>query len=294
MSKIFKIILVNIVAIFFIGCAGGNISLPSISHSKLDQPIVAEGVINMPKDAAQVILAVSAKILKSNKRVKDVIFQENFRSRLADAKLFRFDNAILTSYNADVDFKRLSADLFFKDSIGRSVAYSIGVAYGTNGRKVTISNLRVTDKFTNVSDTVCFILPAQKYLRLNVRNIPRNFYKLYRFAARNAITPEQARRYRSESRWAIMVFVLNRISKSATFSLGVSDNKDNYDKMDAGSTKYINYAGWRVGVITAKFHLMQADSMKKLYIKAFYKPGKENNKSTFFQQSKLIGLYRIR
>ncbi len=294
MSKIFKIILVNVVVIFFIGCAGGNISLPSISHSKLTQPIIAEGVINMPKDAAQVILAVSAKIIKSNKRIRDVIFQESFRSRLTDAKLFRFDNAILTSYNSDVDFKRLSADLFFKDSIGRSVAYSIGVAYSVNRGKINISNLKVTDKFTNVSDTVCFILPAQKYLRLNVRNIPRNFYKLYRFAARNAITPEQAQRYRGKSKWAIMVFVLNRMSKSATFSLGVSDNKNDYDKGDTTSTKYINYKGWRVGIITAKFHLMQPDSMKKLYAKAIYKPGKENNKSTFFQKSKLIGLYRIR
>lgn len=294
MSKIFKIILINVVAILFIGCAGGNISLLSISHPKLDKPIVAEGIINMPKDAAQVILAVSAKILKSNKKVRDVIFQKNFRSRLTDAKLFRFDNAILTSYYGDIDFKRLSADLFFKDSIGRSVAYSIGVAYRVNRGKITISNLKVTDKFTNVSDTVCFILPAQKYFRLNVRNMPRNFYKLYRFAARNAITIEQARRYTDKSEWAIMVFVLNRMSKSATFSLGVSDDKDSYNEGDTTSTKYINYKGWRVGVITAKFHLMQPDSMKKLYAKAIYKPGKESNKSIFFKKPKLIGLYRIK
>ncbi|MCF6172558.1 MAG: hypothetical protein L3J44_02050 [Campylobacteraceae bacterium] len=293
MNKIFKITLFVVLFLFWGGCSSENLNIPIVSKSKLDNPILANGVINMPKDAAKVILATTARILKSDKKITDIVFQQAFRLKLIDARLFSFKNAILISYENRGKYRKLHADIFLKDSIGRSLAYDLSASYSVVKNRIEVLNFVLKNKYTDVKDSVCFILPADIYLKLNKRTFPKNFYKLYRFVAKNAVTVEQASKYTRKSRWAIVVFVLNRMSKSATLTLGISEKTDSYDNGYTADTKYINYSGWRVGVILGNFHLMKPSSMRKLYAKLIFKPGKESKQSIFFKKQKVIGLYRI-
>ncbi len=294
MNKIFYHMVFVVILLFLAGCSTSKLSLPSTFKTQLNKPIVAFGLANMPKDASRVVLAISAKILKSQKKINDVVFRSKFTSPLIDAELFHFSNSVLILEKGDMKNRILNADLFFKDSIGRSVAYSIKTKYSIKRNKIIILSLRIYDKFTNAKDTACFILPTKKYINFSGKNLPRNFYKLYRYAAINAITPEQAYRYRGKSKWTIIVFILNRLSNSAQITLGISDNKNSSDLEYKNYTKYINYNGWRVGIISGNFHLLQPDSLRALYAKVIFKPGKESSESIFLKKAKPIGIYRIK
>ncbi len=290
MNKIFRIALPFIVILFFTSCGVEKLNLSTMTSPKLTKPIVANGLTNMRRDTANVLLAISAKILKSKRKTGNVIFQQPFKLKFTDANLFNFKNAILLSYRNHMGNKNIDADLFFKDSIGRNIVYNIRASYRKQDGKIFISKLNIKDKFSHSINTICFILPAEKVLKLEKEGIPKNFYKLYHFAATNAIIPEQASEYKNKSSWAIMVFALDRISKHSKMTLGISGDKKSYNIDNANSTKYINYNGWVVGIIAGRFYLLDPNNTKKLYAKVVFRL----NKNSTLKKPEIIALYRLK
>jgi len=296
MKNLHKIIILIVAILFFSGCVATDLKLNVFPEKKLTKPIVASNIFDMPKDASRVVLAISARLLDSNKKIKDVTVQPLNQTNLIDNRLFNFQNSILLSYKDGnfADQKSLKADAFFIDSLGRSLAFTINATYTTQSNQIIVQNYTVLNKYTPAKNTVCFIVPANKYLKFNKQNIPRTFYDLYQYAALNSVTPDQTSNYGKNTQWATMVFFLDRMSKSAVSELGVSDKVSKYDKGITKNTKFINYNGWRVGIVVGKFHLLQPNFTHPLYVKAFYTPGKEYKGNFLSKNAELLGMYRIK
>jgi len=292
----FKLINSIIFILILSGCVTNDVKINNVFKKPINkQPILARNILDMPEDAYRVVLTISAQILNSDKKSKDVMLQSSCPIILRNSRLFSFQNAMLMSnekINTD-GRKNLEADTFFIDPLGRTLGYSISAVYSEDGKKIIVHNYSVVEKFVQAKNTVCFILPADEYNKLNQHTFPKTFYGLYRYAAINAITPQQASNYREKSKWAVMVFFLDRMSQSAISQLGISDKADPFDKGYTKDTKFIIYDGWRIGVAVGEFQLLQPGSTEPLYAKAFYSPGKEYTGNIFLKKSKMVSLYKI-
>ena len=286
-KKFINIIIPTIVLLLFAGCATSGRKVNVFREKAPSSTIVADNILSMPKDASQVILAITAKILNSDKEIRNVTFQSTSPVKLPYAKLFNFKKGVLLTYNKEA--KDLTADLFFSDTLGRTCAYSVNASYSINDNKIIVQKYRVTEKFTPAENSVCFIFPANEYKKLTKDTLPKSFYDLYKYAATRAVTPQQALQYKDKMEWAVMVFVLDRMSKSADMELELSDKQGNSDKGYKLFSKYLIYNGWRVGVVMGKFHLLEPDSTTPLYAKIFCSPGGD-----FLSSRKMLGLYKLR
>ncbi len=284
-KKSINIIISTIVLLLFVGCNTSGIKV-NVFKGKGSSTVVADNILSMPKDASRVVLAISAKILDSDKGNKNVTFLSDFPVNLPNAKFFNLNNGVLLTYNKEA--RNLRAELFFSDTMGRTCAYSVNASYIINDGKIIVQKYRVTEKFMPAENSVCFIFPAKEYKKLTQDTLPKSFYALYNYAAARAVTPKQALKYKGKMEWVVMVFVLDRMSKSADMKLELSDKQGKTEKGYKLYSKYIIYNGWRVGTAMGKFHLLEPDSTKPLYAKLVY------NSGSIASKQKMLGLYKLR
>lgn len=300
MSKILKIIIPIIVGMFFISCAKPNLNLDSMLQKKSlnKQPVVSENIFGMPRDAYKVVLAIGSKILNKKGNYKDVILQSPYQTNFKEAALFTFSNAVLINYQDDMssNSKSLKADIYFSDYLNRQTAYTINANYHMDGNKIVVNNYSVSDKFTESNKAVCFIIPADKYKMIffQKKYALKNFYALYKYAAINAVNPSKSKAYTDKNKWAILVFFMNKMSKSASAQLGICDKTNKYDMGYTKDSKYINFDGWRVATAVGEFKLLTYANKASLYAKAFFTPGKEYAGNFLTKTPELIGLYKIK
>ncbi|MEA1915176.1 MAG: hypothetical protein U9N30_07650 [Campylobacterota bacterium] len=294
MKMILKILSFFMILALFYGCTGPN--LGSIGKQKVTSPIVSDNIVLMPHDASKVILAISSKILRTNRVNKNVTFNSVMKSDLLNARLFNFKEARLLQYDyqQNIGQKNLVADVILADSLGRTAAYTINATYSLNGAKIAIEKYTAVPKYLPVEKTVCFVLPANEYKMLKSSMLPKSFYKMYNYAASRAVTPIDAKKYSKKEDWVVMVFFMDRVSKSAIIEVGLSDKDDKFDRGYKKETTMLNYDGWKVGTLMGNYHLMQLNSTQPLYIKAFYIPGSESGDNIFMRRAKMVGLYKVR
>lgn len=289
MNRIFlNVMIFSAILVLFSGCSTSGLNVGNIlKKNNASTPVVAaDNIFAMPKDASRVVLAISAKIINSDKEIKDIMFQSDASVELPQANLFNFSNAVLLSY--DRGRKNLKAELYFSDTLGRTCAYTVEASYLINNNKIVIQKYDAIQKFTTPENAVCFIFPADEYRKLTKNTFPKSFYDLYRYAASRAVTPQQALQYKDKMKWTVMVFVLDRMAKSADMKLELSDKTGASDKGYGAYSKYIIYEGWRVGVVTGNFHLLAPDSTMPLYAKVYSRSG------NLFVKRKMFGLYELR
>jgi len=294
--KNISIVLIFVLSVLFLGgCATNDLKVGILGKNKPIEHILCSNIYSMPKDVSRVILAVSSKILETGKEDSSIEFKTSYRNALSDIKYFSFVDAILLSYNDGVNYgsKNIKADVFFKDSLGRTLAYSIDVSYSVGRKKIIVDNFKVKDKFEALKNTVCFIMPAEKYNGIARNGILNSFYSFYKYAALNAITPKEAQKYTGKKEWAIITFTMERISKSSILKIGVSEKADKYSPVYTDNTKYIDYNGWNVGVFIVKLHLLPSAKDFSLYSKIVFTPGKECKKNIFLRKPSVIGAYKI-
>ncbi len=299
MSRYMKILLSVVVILFIASCgsSGPKVAQQSPKHriSKIGNPVVASDIYGMPKDASRVVLGICSKILNSNKKSRDMVFQSSYRSELRDSRYFSFQNAVLLSYEGGSAFgeKNIEADIFFKDSIGRIAIYRVFADYSVALKRIIVHDFRVEKRYTNAKNSICFIVPAKKFDGIGRTDIVKSFYRFYSYIASNAVTPEEASRYRGKRDWLIVVFVLDRVSDTALLNIGVADSKDAKLQVFTDSTKYMDFDGWRAGLIMAKFYLLEPNSKTHLLVKTIFAHGKEQRGSLLFRKSKLVSAYEI-
>ena len=146
--------------------------------------------------------------------------------------------------------------------------------------------------YSTKPEPVMFIVPAAS-LPKSANLFSDSYMELFKFAGEKAISPSSqeiiAEKTEEDMENAVFVFLLDRISPSAKLQVKVSTNKTSvygYKK----ATRYLDFNGWRVGVLSGKFSLSGLGQEEPLYIKAVFTPGKEVGK---MRPPRLIGRYAI-
>ena len=85
------------------------------------------------------------------------------------------------------------------------------------------------------------------------------------------------------------VFFLNRMSPSAKASLAISSTPDGIEGY-AENSRYVDYNGWRVGLMAGCLALNHPTAESSIYLKAIYTPGKE---ASLFKSPKPVGVYTL-
>jgi len=295
MNKINIILVFMLGTLIFVGCASTDLKVNVLGEDKSDSYIQSSSIYDMPKDASRVILAISSQILNTGKKSKDIEFDTSYITKSSNTRFFSFENAILLSHEDGLNFgsKYLKADVFFKDSLGRSLIYNIYASYSTGTKKIVVHSFTVEDKFEELQNSVCFIMPATAYNGLGKNGILNSFYSFYKYVALNAVTPKETRKYNGKKEWAVVTFTLERISESSILKIGASDKKNQYSPVYTDSTKYIDYNGWKVGIFIANFHLLDPAQKLSLYSKVVFTPGNESKKNIFLRRPSVVGAYKI-
>ncbi len=288
MKKILNIILPAIVLFLLAGCNTlGPIANMSGGNNTNVQSVATDNILSMPKNASRIILAVSGKIADTNKNIKNVVFESEPRVNLPYAELFNLNRAALLAYNDQAG--TLRAELFFNDTLGRTCAFLINASYIVKDKKIMVQKCKISEKEMPAENSVCFIFPAKEYKKLTKDTMPKSFYALYEYAAKQAVTPKKALKFKGKKEWVVMTFLMDRIPGSAKMELELSDKPGASDKGYDVFSRYLIYSGWRVGVIAGNFYLADPDSTKPLYAKVFCNSG-----GGLFASRKMIGRYKLR
>jgi len=254
---------------------------------KSPEPLAADSLLSMPDNAFKIVLAISTEILDRGDRVENVAFNSIAPVKLPSAEMFTLERSTLLTYNENEG--TLSAELFFKDTIGRVCAFLTNAEFTVNGKNIKVKRYSVSEKYMAAERAASFVIPADTFNNFTKENLPDSFYSLYQYAGKRSVTPKEAEKYRGKRDWTVLVFALDRIAKPSGIRLELSNQQKRAKKGHDVFTRYINYSGWRVCVISGKFHLLEPDSDKPLYANLFLTSG-----PGFVKRMQMTASYRLR
>jgi hypothetical protein len=285
------------------GCAGMQEQLNSfqqklnqMSQINLPDPI-AVSLDQMPDDAAEVTVAIHDKItMADNDRSERVRFEKDIDagSFLIGTDL-TFSGSELYIYQTEKgnpSDKTMAGKIDFEGPLGRRASALFLSRFRSSENEIVIKEARVEPLYSTDPEPVMFIVAASS-LPKNANLFPDSHRELFNLVGGKAISPSSIESSAGENEetmeYAIFVFLLDRVSPSADLQVKVSAGKNSlYGYKDA--SRYLDFNGWRVGIITGKFSLSNPNPKEPLYVKAVFTPGKEVGKT---KTSRLIGRYAL-
>ena len=286
------------------GCAGMQEQLEKFKQKmdrmgQIDLPDpIAVSLDKMPEDAALVTIAIHNKIVMADKyRSEKVRFEKNIDAgSFLIGKELKFSGTELYIYQTEKrspSEKTIAGKINFEGPLGRRAsALFLSRFRSAKKNEIVIREARVEPLYSTKPEPAMFIVPAAS-LPKNATLFPDSYMELSKFAGKKAISPPLNEIFTEETEenmeYAVFVFLLDRISPSAKLQVKVSTNKTSiygYKK----ATRYLDFNGWRVGILTGQFSLSGWDQAEPLYIKAVFMPGKEVGK---MRPSRVIGRYAI-
>jgi len=285
-------ILIAISIVVLAGCAQtGMRDIWPLGEKKA--PVIAEGIAQMPDDAAQVVTATAAVMLgltpPSGVTVTDrAMLRIQGGSDVGAA--FRVSNARLLTYRTSPDGNNgeMTSSIDFVDGLGRRGTWQVTARYQKSASAIQVVDAVVEPVYDVESESVLFIVPAKAF-PFTPANCPDSFVRLYQAAGERAISPHDAGNMGVEDDWVMIVFFMDRISPSAKMELSLSNEAAGMGGYSQDS-RYLDYNGWRVGLAAGRFTIMDNDAQDDLYLKAIYTPGEE---AGFLRMSRLVGSYPL-
>jgi len=257
------------------------------------QTIVAESLETMPPDAAMVTRAISNRLggfaVPANVQLNRAVNQTLGSSNVVDPG-FKLQSASLGQYvNTGSGTTARSAEgrMELQDGLGRRTAVAFETSYTMQGDQAVVSSVRLSPLFDTAPETVCFIVPA-KAAALNKDNTPKSFSAFYQYMGERALDPQAVEPGKQDD-YIMAVFFLNRMSPSAKASLAISSTPGGTEGY-AENSRYVDYNGWRVGLMAGCLALNDPAAESSLYLKAIYTPGKE---AGLFTSAKPVGVYAL-
>ena len=295
---------IPVVLVFItLGCAGMQEQLNSFQQrltqmSQIDLPDpIAVSLDNMPEDAAEVTVAIHDKItLADNSRSDRVEFEKDIDAgSFSIGREFTFSGTELYVYQTEKNRpsnKTMAGKIDFEGPLGRRASALFLSRFSSSGNEIVITEARVEPLYSTEPEPVMFIVAASS-LPQNATLFPDSYGELFKLVGEKAIPPSSKESPAGESEepleYAVFVFLLDRVSPSADLQVKVSEGRNSlYGYKDA--SRYLDYNGWRVGVLTGKFSLASPDPKAPLYVKVVFTPGKEVGK---IKTSKMIGRYAL-
>ncbi len=261
----------------------GQINLPDPIAVSLDQ---------MPEDAAAVTVAIHNKIIMADQyRSNNVRFEKEIDAgSFLIGKELKFSGTELYIYQTEKSIpseKTIAGKIDFEGPLGRRASALFLSRYRSEKNNIVVKETRVEPLYSTKPEPVMFIVPAT-FLPKSANLFPDSYMALFKFAGSKAVSPS-SEKTEEIVEYAVFVFLLDRISPSAELQVKVSADKTSvygYKK----ATRYLDFNGWRVGILTGQFCPSGLDQAEPLHIKAVFIPGKEVGK---IKSSSLIGRYGI-
>jgi len=263
----------------------GQITLPDPIAVSLD---------TMPKDAAQVTTAIHDKIVRiSQGTSKHVRFGKaiDAGSFLIDKEL-TFSGAELYHYKTNINNpsdKTIAGKIDFEGPLGRRTSALHVSRFSSTNNEIVITEARVEPLYSTNPEPMLFIVPTSS-LPNNASLYPDSYTDLLTFVSEKAVTPSsRVNMIEENAEYTIFVFLLDRISPSAALQVKVSTQETGIYGYKQ-TTRYLNFNGWQVGILSGLFSLSDRGQTEPLYVKAVFVPGKEVGK---LRPPRLIGRYMI-
>jgi len=280
------------------GCAGVQEQLQNFKQKmnqmgqiNLPDPI-AVSLDKMPEDAAIVTTAIHNKMMMTDPYTSDhVRFEKDMDAdSFLIGKEFKFSGTELYIYQiekSNPSEKTIAGKIEFEEPLGRRASALFLSRFSSVKNDIVIKETRVEPLYSTKPEPVMFIVPAAS-LPKNANQFPDSYRELFEFAGHKAVSPSSEKAEESTA-YAVFVFLLDRISPSAELLAKVSTDKTGvygYKK----ATRYLDFNGWRVGILKGQFSFSGQDQAQPLYIKAVFIPGKEVGK---IRSPRLIARYAI-
>ena len=257
------------------------------------QTIVAESLETMPPDAAMVTRAIGNHLggfaVPANVRLNRAVNQTLGNSNMVDPG-FKVQSANLKQYaktGPGTTARSAEGRMELQDGLGRRTAVAFETSYTMQGDQAVVSSVRLSPLFDTAPETVCFVVPAKAAV-LNKENHPKSFAAFYQYMGERALDPQMLVSS-EQSDYVMAMFFMNRMSPSAKATLAVSDSPSGIQGYTKDS-RYVDYNGWRVGLVAGSLALKNPKTESSVYLKAVYTPGKE---AGFFRPAKLVGVYTL-
>ncbi|MEE4111658.1 MAG: hypothetical protein V2I40_02510, partial [Desulfobacteraceae bacterium] len=273
-KRIYEMTILLIVLCMMMGCSTASQMMGGISS----QALVAKSLEDMPTDAALVTRAIGNRLcgyaVPADVRLNSTVHQTLGRSNAIEPG-FKLQSACLGQYvNTGPATAPRSAEgrMAFIDGLGRRTAVAFETSYNMQGDQAVVASVRLRPLFDTAPETVCFVVPA-KSAALNKNNMPKSFSAFYQYMGERAFDPRAAAPGNRDD-YVMAVFFLNRMSPSAKASLAISSTPDGTEGY-AENSRYVDYNGWRVGLMAGCLALNDPAAESSIYLKAIYTPGKE-------------------
>lgn len=290
---------IPVVMIFLVfGCAGMQEQLKNFKQKmsqmgqiNLPDPI-AVSLDKMPEDAAIVTTAIHNRIMMTDQYGSNhVRFEKDIDAgSFLIGKELKFSGAELYIYQTEkssLSEKTIAGKIDFEGPLGRRASALFLSRFRAAKNEIVIKEARVEPLYSTKPEPVMFIVPAAS-LPKSANLFPDSYMELFKLSGNKAVSPS-SEKTEENMEYAVFVFLLDRISPSAELQVKVSADKTSvygYKK----ATRYLDFNGWRVGILTGQFCLSGRGQAEPLYIKAVFMPGKEVGK---IRSPRLIGRYAI-
>ncbi len=270
-----------------IGC---STAAQKMGFSSSGEPVAAS-LDEMPPDAAKVTRAIGNR-LGGYAMPPDVRLDRAVNQTLASRNVlepgFQVKSACLSTYATTGSASRQAAGrMELCDGLGRSAAVAFETAYAIQDDHTVINTVTIRPLFDTTPATVCFVVPAES-ADLKAAGSSPNFAALYNYLGQRALDPQTVIPGERKN-YLLAVFFLNRMSPSAKATVAVSDSPSGIQGYSKDS-RYMDYNGWRVGLLSGNMALKNPKTESSVYLKAVYTPGKE---AGFLRMAKLAGVYAM-
>jgi hypothetical protein len=288
-KRMWTMVMLLIVPGMMMGCSTASQMMGGISS----QALVAESLEAMPPDAAMVTRALGNRLggytVPPNVRLNNTVQQTLVSSNVIEPG-FELQSACLGQYvntGSATAARSAEGSMTFIDGLGRRTAVAFETSYTMQGDQAVVASVRLRPLFDTAPETVCFVVPA-KAAALNKDNMPKSFSAFYQYMGERAVDPQAVEPGKQDD-YVMAVFFLNRMSPSAKASLAISSTPDGTEGY-AENRRYVDYNGWRVGLMAGCLALNDPAAESSLYLKALYTPGKE---AGLFTSAKPVGVYAL-
>ena len=250
---------------------------------------VATSLEQMPEDAAIVAQAIQKQCYAKNYNpIKHVTFTDpGLKLNQAWCSNDLVPAGIqLYTYQPEKDNlqeKTINGRFDFEGPFGRKASVQYNARFSSQGKEQLIEKADIKPIYSTLPKPVMFIVP-NKFLP---SVFPDSYAGMFQLVGEKALSYLDTKSTTAKSDYTIFVFFQDRISPSAKVAVKISNDSKSiygYEK----STRYLDYIGWRVALISGKFTLSDNGEEPDLYVKAVFTPGKEGG---IIRSPKLVGMF---
>ena len=254
------------------GCA--QVPLAEVPLARYDLPTpLATTQINLPIDAIRVAAAIVDRLDGGTGAAAGVTFTPDTGQAVDGSNLglagFDWRNTVLHQYTAPVDTPedRVAAgELRFDDSQGRRAAIFFTVEY-TTIEPIEVRQIALSPSFALDPAPVLYVAPLEAFAQLDATKLASHGGLLA--AVASAAVPWRTAPPPGDQDYLIFVFLVDQVSDSAEFSVGVSSSPGGLAY--GGGARYLVDGGWRAAVLPGRFSFGKGAP----YVIAAFRPGSE-------------------